>query len=253
SLTAWRYDLTKSAWVDETTAFPGDFLSASWGLVFPMPDDDGAALLVNSFDVESNGQLYLWRDGRTMLLLDDLSGDSWLPSAYVLPTGEDEYVLAFYQQDTADSAQMGFDILDLTNCPGPNCQLQNWDRLKHTAPGGDHMLLQNVNDFELPILSLGDSEGQILQEIGPGWSPIWLDETTFAYVRPDPALDLDFFRDNGGETELLQPKQVIHQWHRPCYPARRCTMLYRNLVVRPIYSCCPSSIIPPNLICGLCR
>lgn len=204
SLEIWQYSLVDSTWTELTDAFNNqDAPQPTWGILHPMPDDEGAILLLNQFNTEVEGQLFLWRDGVATRLLADAPGFNWIPSFYLLPAMDTDRFLTFYETFVEDSVQIKASWLNLAACPGPACQLQSGDRLIYQSPDGGRSLLLGFSNYGPTALSLGDAAGTLVDDVGNGWSPLWLDENTLVYVRPDPALDLEFFVNNSGETELV--------------------------------------------------
>lgn len=203
----WHYDLAMSTWTDVTNQFinvDGAFTIFDWANLTPMPNDNGAIFHADQlFSSEGDGRLYLWQDGDVTILLDDLPSISWLPTNFILPSIQNNRYYFFYQPDPRESSNFVFHWLDLLTCPGPACKMQTGEWLPYWSPQDTQAILIQIHGDGAPTIALSGKDGQPAAEIGNGWSPLWLDDITFAYLRPDPALDptqLDF---NNFKTELV--------------------------------------------------
>ena len=81
-------------------------------------------------------------------------------------------------------------LLDLDDCREDACSMSYLPSWPLWAPDGRSTILMEIKP-DNPLapqptqLWLGDAEGQVVAELGQGYAPFWLDDSTYGYVRLD--------------------------------------------------------------------
>ncbi len=190
----WHYDLAASNWREDTAVLAAQTSGIlrqqyRWPGLAPLPDGSGAVIQFNEFD--ENGEravLFLWQDGQASVISSMSPENLWLPVSYMFPALQSDRYLFFYDFDVENPSELTFYWLDLLDCPA--CELQSSTGFPYWSPDESKAILLQVDEGnDLPMLSLMDEDGEETAVIGPGWLPIWLDNDTFAYVRPESGYD----------------------------------------------------------------
>ena len=170
----FRYDPAAETWTAELSDRAFRFLS-------PLPEDDGLILVaLPASDAPSRLQLSLWQAGQERPLFND-AGRQWrFP-----PIGWSGQQLMLHEFDTVTQTRTLYGRLHLNQCGETDCAVTQLPGFTIWAPDGRFTLLAAGSE-----LSLGDESGQPLRPLGAGFTPFWLDETTFGYTRYNPELEL---------------------------------------------------------------
>jgi len=135
---------------------------------------------------ETQSKTILWHDGEAFSVFDGM-----LDPAPILPFGwvdPGKRRLAFSLGNTGLPGM--FTLLDIDSCDSSGCDAKPLVGLPVWSPDSSQMIvMQNTTLFPDSIvttesfLSRGNREGQSLTPIGTGFSPFWLDNETYGYVR----------------------------------------------------------------------
>ncbi len=178
----YRYD--GRVWQDEMEGYSGQFL------VEVVPHDAG--LIVRDRYYEEVAKEYrgraFWAKGEQMIRFSEwrTNMDAPLVSAQKHdPTGRK---LVLEEDDPVNQLSVRYRLLDLDDCDQESCLLRflpGWP--VWSGDGRSTLIMQsNLNNLLVPQqtqLWLGDSDGQIVAELGLGYAPFWLDEQRYGYVR----------------------------------------------------------------------
>ena len=135
---------------------------------------------------ETQSKTILWHEGEAFSEFDGM-----LDPAPVLPFGwvdPGKRRLAFSLGNTGLPGM--FTLLDIDSCDSSGCDAKPLVGLPVWSPDSSQMIvMQNTTLFPDSIvttesfLSRGNREGQSLTPIGTGFSPFWLDNETYGYIR----------------------------------------------------------------------
>lgn len=189
-----QYDLARESWTELLTR-------PSYTLLLPFRDDLGWVLQSFGFDSGNTWRTEIWREGQ---LVTTLQRDG-----FSLSLGQSDPNGRFLVSYTGDmeSETVQTTLIDLPTCATETCDQLTLIGQPYWSPNGRYTLLANwtpfdtnaliVNDHVMlfdasqwPLfvpLYLGDAQGQALAEsepVGEGYSPFWLSDDTFGYVRP---------------------------------------------------------------------
>ncbi len=175
-----RYLPHNQTWHDEPTdnLFITPFITTP---MIPLADDRGVLL---QMQVTVTGTPH-WRtvvlvNGRTQLVLDEEQHYNLLPWLQSSAETAESY-LHFSFTNNAQWSVIASRLLDLDQCGENGCTELPVNGRLAWSPDQQHTLVQPL---ENPLqLLLGNPLGQETVEIGTGWSPFWLDNTAFGYVR----------------------------------------------------------------------
>ncbi|HLF28438.1 MAG TPA: hypothetical protein VJG32_19060 [Anaerolineae bacterium] len=172
--TLFRYIPATNTWSEELS---GRFFAA----MNPLPNDTGIVVL----EVPGVSSLAAWRlllvpHGREQLLLaassldESMSREPVYFSGQTDPSGRKIIVRSIFDQ----SPSIPY-LLDLDGCTPTGCSLtQLWFGWPNWSPDGAQTILSNHAGS---TVMLGDATGQLIEGIGPGHGPFWLDNQTYAY------------------------------------------------------------------------
>lgn len=174
-------------------------------LINPFLDDSG--LVVQSLDLAKRNewQTEIWQFGAEKILLAN-EGDTFFSFGQFDPTGR--YVVTFTGVDERATPQPL--LVDLTSCAESTCTLLPLAGLPYWSPDGRQTLLAHANIFNdasflrngrimlfdayqpptIVTFWLGDALGQLPEAeptgLGTGYSPFWVNNDTFGFVRYAP-------------------------------------------------------------------
>jgi hypothetical protein len=94
-------------------------------------------------------------------------------------------ILAYYVPDAGDGALFGALTIKLDECTTLPCKTGALTGLPVWSPDARWTILIAPGTEGSQMLYLGDTDGEIIAEIGPGQSPAWLDAGRFVYVIPN--------------------------------------------------------------------
>lgn len=189
----FRYDLTDDAWTVELPERSFRFLS-------PLPDDSG--IILNDLPLSRDASrltLRLWQGGQETLLFDDTdSARQWrFPQSgwggQALPSH-----LLLHEFDTITQTRTLYHRLNLNHCTESGCAVTELPGYTLWSPDGRSTLIVIGSE-----LWLGDGDGVQQQLLGHGFTPFWLDGTTYGYTRYQPGLELVMATLNNGEPQVV--------------------------------------------------
>ncbi|WP_374687951.1 hypothetical protein [Promineifilum sp.] len=168
----------------------------------PLPGAD--SLLLQEFALASEAwQTSVWRDGQRLVAYAPDDNTYAVSLGQTDPTGRQ---LIAYSFDPDDGFANGF-LINLDECEDGGCSTTPLPAIPYWSPNGEWAIYtgsgdtypQNVLvsfdrrysflDSSVPFLpeSLalgpGDAEPPDLTEVGQGYAPFWLDESTYGYIR----------------------------------------------------------------------
>lgn len=176
----FRYDLAGDAW---TVELP----ERAFRLLTPLPDDSG--LILNDLPASADPSrltLRLWRAGQENLLFDDADPTRQWRFPQVGWGGQVQPPHALLHEfDTATQTQTLYHWLDLNQCDESGCTVRDLPGYTLWSPDGRSSLIVIGSE-----LWLGDALGEPVQLLGGGFTPFWLDATTYGYTRYQPGLEM---------------------------------------------------------------
>ncbi|MCB9421530.1 MAG: hypothetical protein H6667_17125 [Ardenticatenaceae bacterium] len=189
----FRYNLTGDTWNVELPERAFRFLT-------PLPDDNG--LILSDLPVSSDPSrlmLRLWRDGIESLLFDDTDPARQWRFPQVGWGGQvSPPHLLLHEFDTATQMRTLYHWLDLGKCDSAGCAVTDLSGYTLWSPDGRSTLIVIGSE-----LWLGDEAGQPRQSLGTGFTPFWLDATTYGYTRYQPGLELVMATLDDGQPQVV--------------------------------------------------
>lgn len=168
----FRYDLAAESWTAELNDHAFRFLA-------PLPDDDGLILVELPASHEpSRLQLSLLQAGQERPLFDDANRQWRYP-----PIGWSGRQLLLHEFDTTTQTRTLYGRLDLNQCQGSGCTVTDLPGYTIWSPDGRSSLIVIG-----PDIWLGDEKGQPVRILGQGYSPFWIDDAHYGFVRLTPQL-----------------------------------------------------------------
>lgn len=184
---------------DIWTEYPS---SQRYRFLQPLPDDSGLVLRGGFPGTETGRlQLTLLREGMETALFDE--GTTELSARLVdLPERpqSDSLVISSTQGSTGIT---DYRLLPLASCDDGSCDVNELDGFPVWSPGGIRSLVLVGS-----ALYLGDNMGHPLHLVGRAFSPFWLTEDTFGFVRLS-----DEASDEGPAMELVIRSAVTEVEH----------------------------------------
>ena len=177
----YRYDgLT---WQDEMMLYDEQ------ALVDIVPHDDGLIVSGRYFEEaakEFRGRAF-WVRGQKSIQLTEWRTNTDEPlvsSQHHDPAGRK---LVLQEIDPVNGNPL-YRLLDLDNCRESTCSMSYLSGWPLWSADGRFTLIMQTKPDNSPLpqqtqLWLGDAEGRIMTELGPGYAPFWLDGQTYGYVR----------------------------------------------------------------------
>jgi hypothetical protein len=166
----YQYDVAAKTWSLDIPKRAFRFLSAS-------ADDSGLLLQEYHSGRSANRLRVAYITGRQeRIVYDDFfSRLASLPVGWG-GTAEEPELLFFGFDSSPGSGRLG--RIDLDDCPGPDCEVHDLGGFPVWSPDKQKTILTQGD-----ALYLGDSQGQILAEIGKGFSAFWIDSERYGYAR----------------------------------------------------------------------
>ena len=188
-----RYDPRANRWSDELSGRDTAYLSNqtqpfSGSLMAPLPDDSGVLLSLADFDSdEIDYKIVSWRSRQEQLLLERDFILQLSPEPVQRQFDPSGRIMVFFNvtyAQTSDGQEMRVMpySLDLEACHSGNCEAQLYDGFPHWSPDLSWLLLINLEEQNL--ITLRDERSGEEIPLGNGFSPFWLDDESFIYIRP---------------------------------------------------------------------
>lgn len=188
--------------------FDYDFTEQAWTAVFSRASDANTYTAISPLaqpDSYLVQQTYFTHDAIAMTTTlhvqgveSTVFGDGQIQTFWVDTDPTGQYLLFNSFENRATFASASYELLDLQTCNGGRCLTTSLLDYPIWSPDGQHMIMLNWSEDqadwrEMGFLYTSDAQGQVLQPVGEGKRPSWLDSQTYAYVH-----DLD-----DGEQEVL--------------------------------------------------
>lgn len=236
----WHYDLANNEWREETAVFAAQtsgilLQQYHWPGLTPLPDGRGAVVQFNVFDESGeHAVLFLWQVGQASVISAMSPENLWLPVSYMFPAIQSDRYLFFYDFAVENPSELTFYWLDMLDCP--DCELQSSTGFPYWSPDESKAILLKFGENDVPELALLDAAGVETAVIGPGWLPIWLDNETFAYVRPESGTDLA-----AGSSEMKTELIISNVAQTAVRPESLQVLLHTNALLAALPEGNPSS------------
>ncbi|MCA9960071.1 MAG: nuclear transport factor 2 family protein, partial [Anaerolineales bacterium] len=177
----WRYDPQQETWTMEQP-----FTGTAVYILQAMPFFDETILLDvrEVVDGLTHYRSYLWQQGQLQLVAD--LQNLYLTLTWYMPelTGNGRYLPIYRYGDGGGELERDrLHIFDLQNCTDTGCAPVAVDGATYFSPNGRFRIVMPFDAQWPSSLTLVDAAGHSLLTFDAGWSPLWLDETTFVYVR----------------------------------------------------------------------
>ncbi len=168
-----HYDLQTDKW---QPLFVDGFV---YGLT-TMGNKDGALLTIMT---GTGGQIRWWQPDRQRILVEQAQ-NVYVSSAFLFTNEEtDKHIINFY---TGPEGVPSWKLLDENNCTADSCELVDISDWPMVSPNGRYRLMISlVEDVWTHHITLEDMATDSQTPHGLGFSPVWLDDQTFAFVRVD--------------------------------------------------------------------
>lgn len=165
----FSYDAINDRW---TAELPG----RSFRYLSPMVDDQGLVLLERLRGSGPNQLRVIgWQDGQDSILADEEHGLLMNPIGWAGSVGHPELLLHSYETSVVNSV---YSRIPTQGCPLAGCSIEDMDGFAVWSPDGQQTLVvlsENVH--------LGDANGKILAPLGQGFSPFWMSNQRYGFVR----------------------------------------------------------------------
>jgi hypothetical protein len=194
-ITIHQYDLAAQTWREVLRYDPPDL--AFWAYAQKVEGLQNSYLIMSQSTTEASETHYtLVEEGQiTASFSRNTGGNNYFPRN-ADPNGR-YLTLNLWREGAAPAVS----LLDLEVCRRGACRPMPIDGELYWSDDGRHTLIQpsvvwnwqTVPPSEWPLLALGDEQGSVLQEIGRGRWPFWLDNQTYAYQ----------WLNENGEVELV--------------------------------------------------
>ncbi|KAA3664162.1 MAG: hypothetical protein DWQ04_07130 [Chloroflexi bacterium] len=167
-----HYNLQTNKW---TPAYVEWLVTSLIGL----DNGDGALLTVVT---DTGRQIRWWQPDRERILLEETQ-DIFVNNAFLFPDedADNKHVINFYSQSEGMSQWL---LLDENNCTENSCELEEITEWSMASPNGRFRLIISLeSDGWTRQISLEDVESGERTTYGLGFSPGWIDDETFVYIR----------------------------------------------------------------------
>lgn len=195
----YRYRLAAEAWQQELS-------ESSFGLMFPLPQDQGVILQSIAQGEGDVSETRLWQDGAMQVLATE--------NQFSLSLGQldplNQYLTVYRQIDDPDNSgnvEVLIDLINVQDCSADGCERYDAPGTPTWSPDGKWVIYQDQSSFT-PVMRLSDNriwmfdsspirpapelylesreqpaDTDALRSIGQGSAPFWIDDRTFGYVQ----------------------------------------------------------------------
>lgn len=185
-----RYNPRDNRWSNElrdreTTYLTSQEQQFSGLLMVPLPDDSGVVVKTDQLDsIESDHNLVLWRNGEEEL---------WLESEVTLrllqetiqqqfdPGGR--HIIVYDMGSSATSAEILPYAINVPSCLAGDCEIEDYHGFPYWSPDSSWAVV--VEPVEQGNLILRNNQTGEETSLGIGFSPFWVDNETFYYLRTE--------------------------------------------------------------------
>ncbi len=205
-LTLLRYNPRANQWTNDLAGQEIDYLAKplqqfSISLMTPFPDDSGILLSLNNFEPNVNNFKFVaWQAGQEQLWLELDASPRLIQAPFQQqfdPSGQNIIVFNFEPEETnPNDFKIVPQAINIESCQSGDCALQNYDGFPFWSPDLSWLLILDPDSQN--ELTLRNNETGETTYLGSGFSPNWLDENSFVFVRsdgdnasgPEPSLDV---------------------------------------------------------------
>lgn len=165
----FSYDAIDDQW---TAELPG----RSFRYLSPMADDQGLVLLERIRRSGPNRlRVISWQDGQDSILVDEDHGLLMNPIGWSGSVGHPELLVHSYETSVVNSV---YSRISTQDCPQRGCSIEELDGFAVWSPDGQLTLVVDAGEVHL-----GDEDGNILAPLGQGFSPFWMGNNRYGFVR----------------------------------------------------------------------
>jgi hypothetical protein len=165
----FSYDAIADEW---TAELPG----RSFRYLSPMADDQGLVLLERIRRSGPNRlRVISWQDGQDSILVDEDHGLLMNPIGWSGSVGHPELLVHSYETSVVNSV---YSRISTQDCPQGGCSIEELDGFAVWSPDGQQTLVVDAEEIHL-----GDEDGNILASLGQGFSPFWMSNNRYGFVR----------------------------------------------------------------------
>ncbi|MDT8306801.1 MAG: hypothetical protein RRC07_12765 [Anaerolineae bacterium] len=196
----WRYDLREDSWTQELD------LGTETAFAMVVASEDtyyvSAISFVDGDDDVPRFRLFRKQPGEPVEQIGEGGNTVWIP----LAKHRDLVPVALIGLESADEPRVG--MLDLRECGAGGCTWEETPGVVEASPAGNYELASSMALLGTDTISLR-GRGEQWREVAQGASPVWLNDTTFAYLRgrPDAQFEPQFERimvqDLDGQSAVL--------------------------------------------------
>lgn len=175
----WRYDLAEDTWTD----VPPPAENTTVSQMLPWFDDTGVLLSMSQMvSGQERYRTIYWQQDTMHILIDSVHPYTVLAGLNEAVASVGHHYLPIYEYGQEEDAVGRIRIFDLQDCTANGCAAVDVTGMTYWSPDGRFSLIMHSGQWPSRLL-LGDDRAQKLTDVGEGWSPVWLDADTFAYVR----------------------------------------------------------------------
>jgi len=186
----FSYDAINDRW---TAELPG----RSFRYLSPMANDQGLVLLERLRRSGPNRLRVIgWQGGQDSILVDEDHGLLMNPIGWSGSVGHPELLVHSYETSVVNSV---YSRISTQDCPLGGCTIEELDGFAVWSPDGQRTLVVHSGE-----VFLGDKEGHSLTTLGQGFSPFWMSEDRYGFVRyagPDDDLMVEILVGRIGQDE----------------------------------------------------
>ncbi len=164
--------------------------------------DDSGILLHEQQPILNQSQLWHWQDGIETVIESRSMGFG----LFYVKDGATSEQLTLFNYDFADDVA----VHSLLDCGGETCQNILVDGTPHWSQNGRFAINQTLDNH----LSMIDTSGAVVMEIGTGFAPFWLGEVRYGFIRTafESGLPkLEIYTLEGGEIDAQWSLSVLTQ------------------------------------------
>lgn len=165
----FSYDVLNDHWTAELSDRSFRYLS-------PKADDRGLVLIERLREVGPNRlRVILWQDGQDSLLFDEDHDLLMNPVGWSGSVGHPELLVHSYETSVVNSV---YSRIRTQDCPIEGCPIEEMGGFVVWSPDGRRTLVVQSGD-----VYLGDEDGNNLVTLGQGFSPFWMSDDRYGFIR----------------------------------------------------------------------
>ncbi len=204
----YQYQIVENKW--QTIPVLGGGISGMSAL----SNGDGALVTLSDPNGGGGSQLVWLQGARARVLAEDEHFISTY-SSFMMPLLDKDrddplQHVVRYGVVTDNDFERYIGLLDEASCTDEACELQLIEQVPNYSPNGRFQLLSTEFTFASEIV-LTDADGELVQSLGNGMSPQWLDDQTFTFVEIEEQADGMGFRETALITAVISPDGTLSQ------------------------------------------